>query len=178
MGNTTFPHKNFEDHFWIACLSYFFDPNMCGFPYIWRFLWSQTLVVNWQNLLLYYSARVDLYSHQILLKSSALLAKIGVSWVPHNPVMAWCLETTSQYLSKMASLGQNDIRFHTKHVSCLLGLTKFSLAPGHQVSINVTSCLLKHTWWILLAFVWMERMCVMWFASSCFLSLESRMLPT
>ena len=25
------------------------DPNMCGFRYICRFLWSQTLVVNRQN---------------------------------------------------------------------------------------------------------------------------------
>ena len=26
---------NFEDHFRIACLSYFLDNNMCGFLYIW-----------------------------------------------------------------------------------------------------------------------------------------------
>ena len=25
----------FEDHFWIACLSYFLDPNMCGFDHVW-----------------------------------------------------------------------------------------------------------------------------------------------
>ena len=25
------------------------DPNMCGFQYICRVLWSQILVVNWQN---------------------------------------------------------------------------------------------------------------------------------
>ena len=24
----------------------FLDPNMCGFQYIWRVLWSQILVVN------------------------------------------------------------------------------------------------------------------------------------
>ena len=23
------------------------DPNMCGFQYIYRFIWFQTLVVNW-----------------------------------------------------------------------------------------------------------------------------------
>ena len=27
----------------------FLDPNMCGFQYIWRVMWSQILVVNWQN---------------------------------------------------------------------------------------------------------------------------------
>ena len=27
----------------------FLDPNMCGFLYICRVLWSQILVVNWQN---------------------------------------------------------------------------------------------------------------------------------
>ena len=35
--------------FWIVCLGYFLDPNMCGFQYICRVLWSQILVVNWQN---------------------------------------------------------------------------------------------------------------------------------
>ena len=39
----------FEDHFWIACLSYFLDPYMCGFQYICKVLWSQILVVNWQK---------------------------------------------------------------------------------------------------------------------------------
>ena len=38
-----------EDHFWIACLSYFLDPNMCGLQYICMVLWSQILLVNWQN---------------------------------------------------------------------------------------------------------------------------------
>ena len=32
-----------------ACLSYFLDPNMCDFQFICRVLWSQNLVVNWQN---------------------------------------------------------------------------------------------------------------------------------
>ena len=27
----------------------FLDRNMCGFQYICRVLWTQTLVVNWQN---------------------------------------------------------------------------------------------------------------------------------
>ena len=40
---------NSEDHFWIACVSYFLDPNMCGFQNICRVLWSQTLVVKWKN---------------------------------------------------------------------------------------------------------------------------------
>ena len=38
--------------FWIASfafLSYFLDPNMCGFQHICMVLLSQTLVVNWQN---------------------------------------------------------------------------------------------------------------------------------
>ena len=43
--------SHFEDYFWIAYLCYFLDPNMCGFQYIHRVLWSQILVVNWQNLL-------------------------------------------------------------------------------------------------------------------------------
>ena len=46
---TRYSLTHFEDHFWIACLSYFLDPNMCGFQFIWRVLWSQILVVNWQN---------------------------------------------------------------------------------------------------------------------------------
>ena len=33
---------NFEDHFWIARLIYFLDPNMCGFLYIWRVFWSHS----------------------------------------------------------------------------------------------------------------------------------------
>ena len=28
------PSQIFEDHFWIACLSYFLDPNMCDFQFI------------------------------------------------------------------------------------------------------------------------------------------------
>ena len=28
---TRYSLAHFEDHFWIACLSYFLDPNMCGF---------------------------------------------------------------------------------------------------------------------------------------------------
>ena len=35
--------------FWIAWLGYFLDPNMCGFQFICSILWSQILVVNWQN---------------------------------------------------------------------------------------------------------------------------------
>ena len=57
---------NFEDYFWIACLSYFLDPNKCGFKHICRVLWSQTPVVNYRTICLYHSTRVDLYSHQIL----------------------------------------------------------------------------------------------------------------
>ena len=37
---TRYSLTNFEDHFLIECLSYFLDPNMCGFQYIWRVLWS------------------------------------------------------------------------------------------------------------------------------------------
>ena len=40
---------NFEEHFWIARLSYFLDPNMCGFWHICMVLWSQNLVVNYRN---------------------------------------------------------------------------------------------------------------------------------
>ena len=39
---TRYSLTNFEDHFWIACLSYFLDPNMCGFLYIWRVIWSHS----------------------------------------------------------------------------------------------------------------------------------------
>ena len=38
---------------WIACLSYFLDPNMRGFLHSWMLLWSQTLVVNWLNYFFY-----------------------------------------------------------------------------------------------------------------------------
>ena len=37
---TRYSLTNFEDRFWIACLSYFLDPNMCGFQYICGVLWS------------------------------------------------------------------------------------------------------------------------------------------
>ena len=37
---TRYSLTNFEDQFWIECLGYFLDPNMCGFQYIWRVLWS------------------------------------------------------------------------------------------------------------------------------------------
>ena len=37
---------DFEDHFWIACLSYFLDPNMCGFQYICRVLSDPPLIPN------------------------------------------------------------------------------------------------------------------------------------
>ena len=30
---------SFDDHFWIAYLSFLY-PNMCGFQYIWRVIWS------------------------------------------------------------------------------------------------------------------------------------------
>ena len=46
---TRYSLTHFEDHFWIACLSYFLDPNMYGFQFIWRVLLSQIPVVNWQN---------------------------------------------------------------------------------------------------------------------------------
>ena len=36
--------------FWIACLSYFLDPNMVNF---YRVLWSQTIVVNFAELIVY-----------------------------------------------------------------------------------------------------------------------------
>ena len=43
------PSQILKTIFWIARLSYFLDPNMCDFQFIWRVLWSQILVVNWQN---------------------------------------------------------------------------------------------------------------------------------
>ena len=48
MKNMIFHHK-----FWrpfLDCMpQLFLTPKMCGFLYICRFLWTQTLVVNWQN---------------------------------------------------------------------------------------------------------------------------------
>ena len=45
---------------------------MCGVQYICRVLWSQILVVNRAELIVYItSTRVDLYSHQILLQHYA-----------------------------------------------------------------------------------------------------------
>ena len=41
----------FEDNFCIAMPQLFLDPNMCGFQSICRVMRSQTLAVNWQNLL-------------------------------------------------------------------------------------------------------------------------------
>ena len=50
MKNKIFPHT-----FWRPLLDsmpqLFLDSNMCGFQFIWRVLWSQVLVVNWQNQL-------------------------------------------------------------------------------------------------------------------------------
>ena len=43
------PSQFLKTIFCIACLSYFLDPNMCGFQSICRVLRFQTLVVNWQN---------------------------------------------------------------------------------------------------------------------------------
>ena len=34
------PSQILKTIFWIARLSYFLNPNMCGFQYIWRVLWS------------------------------------------------------------------------------------------------------------------------------------------
>ena len=54
--------------FWIACLSYSLDQNMCGFQFIWRVLWSHIPSGQLAELIVYItSTRVDLYSHQILL---------------------------------------------------------------------------------------------------------------
>ena len=39
------PHS-FRRPFWIACLSYFLGPNMCGFWHICMFTWSPNLVVD------------------------------------------------------------------------------------------------------------------------------------
>ena len=58
---------HFEDHFWIAYLSYFLDPNTCGFL---TFVGSVIPDPSGQSaeLIVYItSIRVDLYSHQILL---------------------------------------------------------------------------------------------------------------
>ena len=38
------PSQIFEDHFWIAYLSYFLHPNMCGFQNICRVLRFPTLL--------------------------------------------------------------------------------------------------------------------------------------
>ena len=35
--------------FGLNASSYFLDRTMCAFQFIWRVLWSQILVVNWQN---------------------------------------------------------------------------------------------------------------------------------
>ena len=43
------PSQILKNIFGIACLSYFLDPIMCDFQFIWRVIWSQILVVNWQN---------------------------------------------------------------------------------------------------------------------------------
>ena len=48
MENTIVPQK-FWRPFWIACLSYLYDPNMCGLWFICMLVWSQTPGVNWQN---------------------------------------------------------------------------------------------------------------------------------
>ena len=74
---------NFEDHFWIACVSYFLDPNMCGFQNICRVLWSQTLVVKWKN-------KVFILFHQSRSVSSP------------NPI--GCAVTNSCEIHKMAAI--------------------------------------------------------------------------
>ena len=67
---TRYSLTNFEDHFWIASLSYFLDPNMCGFQYIWKVIWSPSdTKLQWsigRTNCLHYSTRVDLYCHQTL----------------------------------------------------------------------------------------------------------------
>ena len=73
-GDTSLSHRYHDtssDANKIWWLWYFLDPIMCGFQYICRVLWSQILVVNWQNCL-YHSTTVDLYSHQILLYQNVL----------------------------------------------------------------------------------------------------------
>ena len=55
----------------------FLDPNMYGFQYICWFIWSPSdTKLNWsigRTNCLYYSTRVDLYSHQILLQTQFTL---------------------------------------------------------------------------------------------------------
>ena len=46
---TRYSLTNFEDHFGLHASVIFLVPNMCGFWYICVLVWSQTLVVNWQN---------------------------------------------------------------------------------------------------------------------------------
>ena len=63
-NGTRYSLTNFEDHFWIAC-QLFLDPICLALH-----LYCPVLPIssdNWQNQLLYYFTRVDLYSHQILL---------------------------------------------------------------------------------------------------------------
>ena len=46
---TRYSLTNFEDHFALHGSIIFLDPNMYGFWYMCKLLWSQTLVANWQN---------------------------------------------------------------------------------------------------------------------------------
>ena len=45
---TRYSLTTFEDQFGLYALV-FLDPNMCGFLHICILVWSQTLVVDWQN---------------------------------------------------------------------------------------------------------------------------------
>ena len=92
MKNTIFPHK-----FWrpfLDCMpQLFLDPNMCGFQYICRVLWppSDTKLL-WsigRINCLYYSTRVDLYSHQILCKISAILHTTFSNWYVWMKAWIW-----------------------------------------------------------------------------------------
>ena len=56
------PPTHFEDHLWIACLSYFFRPK-----YVWFPVGSCDPSGQLAELIVYItSTTVDLYSHQIL----------------------------------------------------------------------------------------------------------------
>ena len=60
--------SNFEYHFWIACPSYFLNPNMCGFQYL-KGPEIPDPSGQLAELIVYItSTRVDLYSHQILFR--------------------------------------------------------------------------------------------------------------
>ena len=63
-----FPHK-FWRSFWIACLSYFLDPNMCEFLHISMLVWSHTMDMLWEK---FHWIR-PLYMKAIIFQSKALV---------------------------------------------------------------------------------------------------------